>query len=542
MEIKELAKEWRIWVLIAGLAVATFMLMPDDGLYDRNDEGDVVLQTALQDRLGIEFTGGTRLLLSMETNATGEELQAIADQSRDVLSIRMRQLGLPDPSVRTIDLGGTGNTLLQVQTGAQNQDQVAELISQEGSFAARMPIKVENNTEFTVEETWTLTRDNDSIIVKETGNRYRPGDSFRIQNETPEFVYVNNTESYANVEVTVYDGSQVEGVSSPAISGPTENGRYNWQFSATITSEAARNLNQIAQNYNTFGSYLSHQDGSTARMRLYVDGQRESALSMSTVFADQVITRSQISGGSPNESRAEKDLENMQAILQSGSLPVDLNVETVNSLSSALGGQFLRASMLSILGSLIAVGGLVTLRYQNLKVAIPIVFTGAAEVYILLGTWFTTGGTLTLSAIAGIIAAVGTGVDDQIIITDESDREVISSWTEKMKRAFFVIFTSAASTIGAMSPIIMPGTASLFLAIAGVGLLAYNFYSRNGNRHFTAIGMFAAIIGGLIFSTEPSGSALSSIHDFAWTTIFGILIGIAITRPAFAKVIEQIDN
>jgi hypothetical protein len=111
-----------------------------------------------------------------------------------------------------------------------------------------------------------------------------------------------------------------------------------------------------------------------------------------------------------------------------------------------------------------------------------------------------------------------------------------------MKRAFFVIFTSAASTIGAMSPIIMPGTASLFLAIAGVGLLAYNFYSRNGNRHFTAIGMFAAIIGGLIFSTEPSGSALSSIHDFAWTTIFGILIGIAITRPAFAKVIEQIDN
>jgi preprotein translocase subunit SecD len=235
-------------------------------------------------------------------------------------------------------------------------------------------------------------------------------------------------------------------------------------------------------------------------------------------------------------------MDEMAAILQSGSLPVPVEIDSISQLSSALGGDFLRASIISIIGSLIAVGVIVTARYQNPKVALPMVFTGASEVYILLGVWFTTVGSLSLSAVAGIIAAVGTGVDDQIIIADESDREVITSWTEKMKRAFFVIFTSAASTIGAMLPIIYPGLMSMLIAAAGIGLLGYNYYSRRTNMHFTAIGVFGALIGTFIYMAEPSGAAMSTIHDFAWTTIIGIIIGITITRPAFSKVVEQIDN
>ena len=538
MDLKELAMEWRVWVLLIALGVSTFMLNPS---YVQGDNGEVQLETDIEDRLGIQFTGGTRLLLSMDTNATGEEQQELADQVRDVLSVRMTQLGLADPNVRTVDIGG-GNYRLQVEVGAENQTQIRELISQEGSFAARMPIRVEDSREFTLEDPYTFEWENDSVRVNETNETFRPGDRFTLSEDGPEFVYINNTEDYANIEVTAYTGADVQNVGSGQVSG---SGPYNWQFPTTISSSAAQNVNEIAQNYQVSvgdGGWLVHDNQEYARMGLYVDNERQSGLRMAGVFQDRVLTQSQISGGGETYEEAQGNMQNMQAFLQSGSLPVSVEVESVTTLSSALGGDFLRASILSIVGSLVATGLLVTARYQNPKIAIPMVVTGAAEVYILLGVWFTTLGTLSLSAIAGIIAAVGTGVDDQIIITDESDREVIQSWTEKMKRAFFVIFTSAASTIGAMSPILYPGTMSLFLGMAGVGLLMYNFYSRGSNRHFTAIGIFSALIGGFIFSTEPSGAAMSTIHDFAWTTILGIIVGITLTRPAFAKVIEQIDN
>jgi len=49
---------------------------------------------------------------------------------------------------------------------------------------------------------------------------------------------------------------------------------------------------------------------------------------------------------------------------------------------------------------------------------------------------------LDLAAIAGILAAVGTGVDDQIVITDEALKgaRVARNWKSRMKNAFFIIF------------------------------------------------------------------------------------------------------
>jgi preprotein translocase subunit SecD len=200
------------------------------------------------------------------------------------------------------------------------------------------------------------------------------------------------------------------------------------------------------------------------------------------------------------------------------------------------------AAIISIIGSLIAVGVIVFIRYRDPRVVVPLVLTGASEVYILLGAYFTTAGTLSLSAVAGIIAAVGTGVDDQIIITDESGKESLGGWQKKMKRAFFVIFTSAASTIGAMAPILAPGAISSLIGIAGASLIGYTLYKRGTHRHYIGIGVFAVLVSAFTSSLGPSGAALSTIHEFAQTTILGILVGIAITRPAYAKTIEKIKK
>lgn len=542
MDVRGLMKEWRIWVLVVALLGSTVALGPH---YEEVD-GDVTLATSIDDRKSIEFSGGSRILLGLQSNETGEDLKEQTDQIVRILQLRLSNAGIADTNVRSIDLGG-GTHKIQVQTGSSNTTQLKELISQQGSFEARMPIVIPEGTtkNFTIDEEYrfqygdgTVTARNSTGVIGD----YSEGESFTVNENT--FYYVNQTNQSARMEVVAYSGEDIIEVltSQGRLSGSS--GSYQWSFQIAIDSSAAERVQKIAKNYETIitrgGSQLGLESGQAARLTYYVDGEESTSLTVAASFKRQVITQPSIQGGAETRSDAVNERNRLQAILQSGRLPVPVQIESVNQISSSLGDEFLYASGLSILAALIGVGGVVYLRYRDPRVVIPIVLTGASEIYILLGFWFTSFGTLSLSAIAGIIAAVGTGVDDQIIITDESGREKIASWSDRMKKAFFVIFTSAASTIGAMAPVVQPGLMSLMVGMAGAGLIGYSLYSRDASIHYVGIGAFALMIGVVTSTLEPSASALQSIHEFAWTTIWGIMIGILITRPAYAKTIEYI--
>lgn len=537
--VNELLKEWRIWVLIIFLALSTLWINPH---YVQQD-GEISIATSLDDRTGIDFSGGTRLLLSIQSNETGAEQEELANQIRNTLQIRVSGYGLDDPKIRTVRIGDAHQ--IQIEVADTNQTRIRQLISQEGSFEARMPIKVSDSTEFALEDTYTFEYQAPGVTVSrdgETLGTYQEGDRFQLENTS--FIYQNASAQEAQLEVVAYSGQDIlEVLTSQSIVRGGQGG-YSASFPVLITNEAAENVRQVSNNYNSLGKYLTHPDGTRAQLRLYVNGKIENSLNVASSFADQTITQPSIQTGGQTEAEARQSMKELQAILQSGQLPAPVQVEQVSTLSSSLGSEFMSASIISIIASLVAVGLLVFLRYRNPWVAIPIVFTGASEVYILFGfwSWFTPLGSLSLSAIAGVIAAVGTGVDDQIIITDESGREKVRSWAERMKRAFFVIFTSAASTIGAMSPILMPGLSSLMVGLAGAGLVGYTLYSRRTNYHYVAIGAIAVAVSVVTQMFDPSGAALSSIHGFASTTILGIMIGIAITRPAYAKVVEYVKN
>ena len=110
---------------------------------------------------------------------------------------------------------------------------------------------------------------------------------------------------------------------------------------------------------------------------------------------------------------------------------------------------------------------------------------------MILGVAALIGWDIDLAAIAGIIIAVGTGIDHQIIIADESLRgrtSTIYDWKTKIKRAFFIIMAAYITTVVAMLP----------LLFAGAGLL----------------------------------------QGFALTTIIGTSMGVFISRPAYASTIE----
>ena len=143
---------------------------------------------------------------------------------------------------------------------------------------------------------------------------------------------------------------------------------------------------------------------------------------------------------------------------------------------------------------------IIFIRYRTPVLVVPIILTSLAELVLILGTASVINWNIDLAAIAGILAAIGTGVDDQIIITDEvlKGKKTTSRRTgfqTRIKGAFFIIFAAAGTLIAAMLP------------------LAYVGFSRGY-------------------------SGIGTLSGFAFTTIIGVLIGIFITRPVYAKFIE----
>jgi len=144
------------------------------------------------------------------------------------------------------------------------------------------------------------------------------------------------------------------------------------------------------------------------------------------------------------------------------------------------------------LGALLAVAVVIFVRYRKFKESMTLLLTSFSEIIIILGIASMIDWNLDLLSIAGILATVGTGIDQQIIILDESKQRVNLSVKEKLKRAFTIILSAYFTALVSLLPLLW----------AGAGLL----------------------------------------KGFAITTIIGITVGILITRPAFTDIIKNIEE
>ncbi|MDD3985864.1 MAG: preprotein translocase subunit SecD [Methanobacterium sp.] len=283
---------------------------------------------------------------------------------------------------------------------------------------------------------------------------------------------------------TALVGSSIKSVKPYTVTGK------NWEVPFSVTTEAAKNFAQLAKG----------KAGTPVDM--YLDGKLISSPEISAELATGTAsTDVQIRGGNQTKEAAQEEAKSIQVVLESGALPVSVSIVSVKSLSAELGSQFKYGALIAGVLTLLAIALIIFIRYRNPILVIPIIITSLAELVLILGVASVIHWTIDLPAIAGILAAIGTGVDDQIIITDEVLKEgvvtkkTVTALKFKINNAFFIIFASAATLIASMLP----------LAYVGI------------TRGVTGIGV---------------------LSGFAFTTIIGVLVGIFLTRPVYAKFIE----
>ncbi len=392
-------------------------------------------------RLGLDLQGGTRVMLKPETKLAEADVELLIGN----MNKRLNLFGLSDIVVRDAsDL--SGSQFIMVEVAGANENEVKQLIAKQGKFEAKIA--------------------NESVF---TGSQV---------------VDVCRSAQCSGIDLQSGGCSQVSQTGTMC----------RFYFTMTLSQEAANSQAAATAKLAVIGDYLSQP------LELYLDDELVDTLQIGQELKGSAVTSISISGsgsGSDRKSATSDAITNMkrlQTILITGSLPVKLEVVRTDNISPILGEQFLRNALKTGLIAILFVVALLAIAYRKLQIAVPIIFVALFEIFIVLGfasllpflSW-----TIDLAAIAGIIATVGTGVNDQIIITDEAlkgRQGRIFSWKEKFKSAFSVIFGAYLTVLVAMLP----------LFAVGAGLL----------------------------------------KGFALTTIIGMSIGVFITRPAYAKIIE----
>ncbi len=487
---------------------------------------------------GLDLRGGTRIVLTPTENATKETI----DQVISTLQTRANLYGLRE--MNFIPLRGSGGEYyVLIEVAGINRDIVEDLLSTQGKFEAKISKPVQLLGDSGVMQLGSETFDvtlvgNDTISIE--GMTLEPGGEFTLKGI--DFEYLNRTEGNSLMFMgKAYDGDDIELVQTdPQSSGvvPIQGG-YRFFFSVLVSSEGAQRFADITSGSPSYLDLASGERYLESVLFLYLDDSLVSDLRISADLGGRLVQNPQVTGSRTEQEDAIEEKMRLQTILRSGALPTSLEVASVDIISPALGEDFFQSTIYAAVLAVALVIVIVFIRYRSLRVAVPMALVGLSEVVIILGIaatndaliWGTvlvisflmvatawwkkhsidlyawaavliipliglSSWTIDLPAIGGIIAAIGTGVDHQIIIADETRSGAKGKRTYNIKdrigRAFFIIFGAAATSIAAMVP----------LMTIGIGFL----------------------------------------RGFAITTIVGVLVGILITRPAYARIIEILNK
>jgi preprotein translocase subunit SecD len=193
-------------------------------------------------------------------------------------------------------------------------------------------------------------------------------------------------------------------------------------------------------------------------------------------------------------TEAQTAAQNLKIHLHAGALPVDVKIAGSGTVTAEQGQQNKYVSLLAAIFALLVVGCVIYFRYREPGIVLPMVLINASEMIILLGFIAAIQFQMDLPTIAGLIAVLGTGIDQLVIITDEILHEgkvpSPSLYLKRLSRALVIIVTAAATVVIAMIPLmVMP---------------------------------------------------LTTLQGFALITIMGVLVGVIITRPAYGRIIMAI--
>jgi preprotein translocase subunit SecD len=242
----------------------------------------------------------------------------------------------------------------------------------------------------------------------------------------------------------------------------------------------------------------------TRQLAIELDGE---VISAPTVQTDNFGTSVQITG-----SFSESEARNLARVLNSGSLPVKLETQAVQTVSPTLGKDSLRAAWIAGLVGVLLVLIFMVLYYRllGLIVGAGLLVSGALIYTVISFLSKTQGLALSLAGIAGLIVSVGVTVDSYVVFFERLKDEVRAG--RSMRNS------AQRGWAGAWHTIVMADMVSLI----GAGVLWYlTVGSVRGFAFFLGLSTLCDLFVAYFF-TRPTVLLLARTDWMARRKVMGI--------------------
>ena len=435
-------------------------------------------------QLGLDLKGGVSVQLEGYQTDGSEVTREEMEQAVGVIRERVDSLGVTEPEIQ---IQGQDQVVVNVP-GITDSDRAVEVIgrtAQLGFYEVLAADGGEVVAEDEVEEIKDELRED-----LQDDDAYEEGRTKIVFEESPN----------PRGETTIVTGYVVNLDRDQA-------GRL--MVGMQLTREGAKGFGDLTQRISE-NALASGQPG-TGQLAIVLDNDVVSAPTVEEgIYGGQVVIENQASPtGLPEEEAQE-----LEIVLQTGALPVNMRVLSVTSIGPTLGTDSLRSGLIAALVGF----GLVLLFLAAVYRALGLVADLALLIYAILlwGLIVAIPVTMTLPGIAGIVLSVGVAADANIVIFERIKEEIrrgktprtaVQTGYQKGFRAIldgnvttlitaFILFALSSGSVRGFAVLLIIGVVlSMFTAIVVTRALLGVVSSRGFHLSASMMGVSKSEIG-----------------------------------------------
>ncbi|MFN2506576.1 MAG: protein translocase subunit SecD [Acidimicrobiales bacterium] len=392
-------------------------------------------------QLGLDLQGGISVVLQPRTNVP----ESVLDQAIEIIRSRVDALGVAEP-----DISRQGSSVIVQLPGVKDRDRALELIGTTAQLYFRpvrqqLPASESAIPSTTTSSTTTTVAPEGATAPPTTATTVAPLDLATTtkpeENAQDKEVVLPEKDEDGTVVARYHLGpADVTGRALSSARATVEPNTGTWEVEFSLTSGGTKQWNDMAAKV-----------GQGNQIAIDLDGEVKSAPSLETT---NFPGKGRITG-----NFSQREAKDLALVLRYGALPVQLDQQTVQTVSATLGKESLRAGLIAGLVGLMLVALYMVVYYRalGLVVWLGLLVSGALMYSLITLLGETSGLALTLAGATGIIVSVGVTVDSYVVyferLKDEirSGKTIRSSVDRSFSRAYRTILAAdAASFIGAV--------------------------------------------------------------------------------------------
>lgn len=363
-------------------------------------------------RLGLDLQGGVSAQLQGSQtgggNVTREEMERAADLIReriDDLESGSGRIGVTEPDVR---VQGEDQMIVQIP-GIENPDEVIEIIGSTAQLGFYQVLATEAQQAVPPSEVPDAREDIGENLREE--DAFEDGGAKVLFEESPSptggGTYVAGYVVGARPDLTG-DALRPNGASADF---GTAGDR---QVTLQLTTEGARQFGDLTQSIVN----ESLTSGEVGLLAIALDDEVYSAPTVTESIPNGLVSISNEAAGGLPEDEAER----LVTVLNTGALPVSMEVISQDTVGPSLGLSSLRSALLAAVVGFGIVLVLLAVIYRALGLVADLALLAYA--FLLWGIVVAVPITLTLPGIAGIVLSIGVAADANVVIFERIKEEV----------------------------------------------------------------------------------------------------------------------